>query len=52
MGDFSPFAIGPGSIPADIATVPDSGATVVLLGIGVLALAGLRHRRASVFSRL
>jgi hypothetical protein len=48
MGDFSPFAVGPGSIPADIASVPDSGGTVVLLGIGVLALAALWHKLAGV----
>lgn len=52
MGDFSPFAIGPGSIPADIATVPDSGGTIVLLGIGVLTLAGLRRRLIGCHSRL
>ena len=50
-GVFTPFAIGPGSIPADITTVPDAGNTALLLGIAFIALVGLKGRNATANSR-
>jgi hypothetical protein len=45
-GGFSPFAIGPGSIPTDIATVPDVGNTAIFLGVALIALATMKGRIA------
>lgn len=51
-GGFSPFAIGPGSIPTDIAAVPDVGNTAVLLGFALITLTAMksyqRQERGSV----
>ncbi len=43
-GDFTPFGIGP-HIPADI--VPDVGGTLLLLGIGLAGLIGMKIKAAS-----
>ena len=42
-GQGSPFAIGPGHIPADI-TVPDQGSTFLLLTLGLLGLVACRRQ--------
>jgi len=47
-GPFTPFAIGPGSIPADIVTVPDSGSTAVLLGVAFIVLVALRNKTTAI----
>jgi VPDSG-CTERM motif len=41
-GTFTPFAIGPGHIPADI-TVPDQGSTFLLLMLSLLGVATCRR---------
>jgi hypothetical protein len=41
-GTFTPFAIGPGHIPADI-TVPDHGSTFLLLTLSLLGVATYRR---------
>jgi hypothetical protein len=41
-GTFTPFAIGPGHIPADI-TVPDRGSTFLLLTLSLLGMATYRR---------
>lgn len=43
-GTFTPFAIGPGHIPADI-TVPDHGSTLLLLTLSLLGLMTYRRLR-------
>jgi hypothetical protein len=42
-GTFTPFAIGPGHIPADITGVPDHGSTFLLLTLSLLGVATYRR---------